>query len=202
MDGYRISSVSKDGALTPSPAAAEYFPVYYAIGTFRPGLVFGLNVADGGIRQQPLDRARDGDMLAASQNFTLQAGTGDRFGFFVVLPVYKRGLPHASVDERRRNLVGFVQGVFQIDTMIASTLRGIQISADFSIFANESRSGARPIYTNLSKPSDLPHLGESGAERDAPFQWSGKLAIADREWQMIAVPKNGPILNHPALGSS
>jgi len=196
MDGYRISSVSKDGTFTPSPAAAEYFPVYYATGTFRPGLVFGLNLADGGVRQQPLERARDGDMLAASQNFTLQVGTGDRFGFFVVLPVYKRGMPHASVDERRRNLVGLVQGVFQIDTMIASTLRGIQIPADFSIFANEAGSGARPIYTGLSKPSDLARVGDAGAERDAPFQWSGKLAIADREWRMVAVPKKGPIRIH------
>ena|SRR5664280_2317741 len=29
IDGYRIRSVSKDNGLIPSPAAEEYFPVYY-----------------------------------------------------------------------------------------------------------------------------------------------------------------------------
>ena len=138
-DDYRIRSVSEDGALGPSPAAAEYFPVYYTTEKTRVDLVRGLNLADGGIRQQPLEKARDGDMLAASQEFTLQSGTGDRTGFFVVLPIYKRGLPHKSVEERRRNLVGFVQGVFQIDTMIAATLRGIQIPADYYVFLVRSR---------------------------------------------------------------
>jgi len=106
------------------PPAAEYFPVYYTTEKIRTHLVRGLNLADGGIRQQPLEKARDGGMLAASQEFTLQSGTGDRIGFFVVLPIYKRGLPHNSVEERRRNLVGFVQGVFQIDAMIGAILRG------------------------------------------------------------------------------
>ncbi len=81
MDGYRIRSVNRDNALEPSPAAAEYFPIYYTTEKTRVNLVKGLNLADSGIRQQPLENARDGDMLAASQEFTLQSGTGDRIRF-------------------------------------------------------------------------------------------------------------------------
>ena len=92
IDGYSIRSVGKDNALEPSPAAAEYFPVYYTTEKIRVGLVKGLNLADGGIRQQPLESARDGDTLTASQELTLQSGTGDRIGFFIVLPIYKHGL--------------------------------------------------------------------------------------------------------------
>lgn len=112
-ENYRIHSVNKDGTLDPSPAAAEYFPVYYTTENGRADAVRGLNLADSGIRQQPLASAQDGNMLAASQEFTLQSGAGDRFGFFVVLPIYKRGLPQDSVEERRTNLVGFVQGYFR-----------------------------------------------------------------------------------------
>ena len=196
IDGYRIRSVSKDNALKPSPAAAEYFPVYYTTEKTRVDLVQGLNLADSGIRQQPLESARDGDMLAASQEFTLQSGTGDRIGFFVVLPIYKRGLPHNSVEERRRNLVGFVQGVFQIDTMIAATLRGIRIPADYYVFSSEAGSSTRPIYSSLLKPSGEPLAGSRRAEFDTAFHWSGKIAIADRQWWMVAVPEQGSILMH------
>ena len=195
-DDYRIRSVSEDGTLGPSPAAAEYFPVYYTTEKIRTDLVRGLNLADGGIRQQPLEKARDGGMLAASQDFSLQSGTGERFGFFVVLPIYKRGLPHNSVEQRRRNLVGFVQAVFQIDTMIAATLRGIRNSADYFVFSSESK-GTRPIYAGLLNPSDGPLARSRRAEIDTAFHWSGKIAVADRQWEMIAVPEQRSILVHP-----
>jgi diguanylate cyclase (GGDEF)-like protein len=196
-DDYRIRSVSEDGTLGLSPAAAEYFPVYYTTEKIRTDLVRGLNLADGGIRQQPLEKARDGGTLAASQEFTLQSGTGDRIGFFVVLPIYKRGLPHDSVEERRRNLVGFVQGVFQIDAMIAATLRGIRIPADYYVFSSEAGSNARPIYTSLLKPSGEPLAASRRAEIETAFHWSGKVAVADRQWEMIAVPEQSSILVHP-----
>jgi diguanylate cyclase (GGDEF)-like protein len=196
IDGYRIRSVSKDNALEPSPAAAEYFPVYYTTEKTRVGSVKGLNLADGGIRQPPLESARDGDMLAASQEFTLQSGTGDRIGFFVVLPIYKRGLPHNSVEERRRNLVGFVQGVFQIDTMIAATLRGIRIPDDYYVFSSEAGSNTRPIYTSLLKLLGEPLAASRRAEFDTAYHWSGKVAIADRQWWMVAVPKQRSIVMH------
>jgi diguanylate cyclase (GGDEF)-like protein len=190
-ENYRIRSVNKDGTLDPSPAAAEYFPVYYTTENDRADAVRGLNLADSGIRQQPLASAQDGDMLAASQEFTLQSGTGDRFGFFVVLPIYTRGLPHDSVEERRTNLVGFVQGVFQIDTMIATTLRGIRIPADYYVFSSEAGSDTRPIYTRLSKPSTVPIAGNWRTEFDTSVHWSGKIAIADRQWRMVVVPETG-----------
>jgi diguanylate cyclase len=196
-EGYRIRSVSEDGTLGPSPAAAEYFPVYYTTEKIRAHLVRGLNLADGGIRQQPLEKARDGGMLAASQQFTLQSGTGDRIGFFVVLPIYKRGLPHNSLEERRRNLVGFVQGVFQIDTMIAATLHGIRIPADYYVFSSETGSGTRPIYTSLRRPSDEPLAASRRTNIDTAFHWSGKVPVADRQWEMIAVPEHKSILVHP-----
>lgn len=188
-EDYRIRSVSEDGTLDPSPTAAEYFPVYYTTEKIRTRLVRGLNLDDGGIRQQPLEKARDGDMLAASQDFTLQSGTGNRIGFFVVLPVYKRGLPHDSIEERRRNLVGFVQGVFQVDAMIAATLRGIRISADYYVFSSEAGSTKQPIYTRLLKPSGEPLAASRHAEIETAFHWSGKVAVADRQWEMLVVPE-------------
>jgi diguanylate cyclase (GGDEF)-like protein len=195
-EDYRIRSVSEDGTLGPSPAAAEYFPVYYTTEKIRTHLVRGLNLADGGIRQQPLEKARDSGMLAASQEFTLQSGTGDRVGFFVVLPIYKRGLPHDSIEERRRNLAGFVQGVFQIDTMIAATLRGLRIPADYYVFSSAAGSSTRPIYTSLLKPSSEPPAASRRAVIDRPFHWSGTIAVADRQWEMIAVSEQGSNLVH------
>ena len=195
-DGYRIRSVSKDNTLEPSPPAAEYFPVYYTTEKTQVDAVKGLNLADNGIRQQPLESARDDDTLAASQEFALQSGTGDRVGFFVVLPIYKLGLPHTSVEERRQNLVGFVQGVFQIDTMIAATLRGIRTPADYYIFASEAGSSTRLIYSSVQKPSGEPLAASRLPAFDTALHWSGTIDIADRQWRIVAVPRQTTILIH------
>jgi diguanylate cyclase (GGDEF)-like protein len=192
-DGYRIHAVGSDRLVEPSPTAPEYFPVYYTTEKARAKAVKGLNLADGGIRQRPLDVARDGDTLAASQEFTLQSGTGNRTGFFVVLPVYKRGLPHESLEERRQNLAGFVQGVFQIDTIVAATLRGIQTPDHYYIFASDASSTPRLIYASARKPGAPLAAGLPSEFEKAPY-WSGDIDVADRQWQMVAVPKPGSLL--------
>jgi diguanylate cyclase len=188
-DDYQIRSVREDGTLEPSVPDAEYFPVRYTTERFRANVVQGLNLSDGGIREQPLEKARDGDTLAASQNFTLQSGTGDRFGFFVVLPIYKRALPHGSIEQRRDNLLGFVQAVFQIDTMFDAALLGIQSPADVFVFPPTAGPDPRAIYVRPSMPSQAPTKGSSSrAELNAAIHWSKGLDIADRQWSIIAVP--------------
>jgi diguanylate cyclase (GGDEF)-like protein len=80
--------------------------------------------------------------------------------------------------------------------MIAATLRGIRIPAKYYVFSSEAGSSARPIYTNLLTPSGEALTAGLRAEIDEAFHWSGKIAVADRQWEMIAVPEQS-ILVHP-----
>jgi diguanylate cyclase (GGDEF)-like protein len=199
LDGYRIRSVSEDGALNPSPRAAEYFPVYYTTEKARADFVHGLNLGDTGFRKQPLENARDSNALAASQAFTLQSGVGNRFGFFVVLPVYQQGQPHDSVEDRRRNLIGFIQGVFQIDTVIAAALQGIYLTSDFSVFSSGPEAEApQRVYSQSAKPPDVLPAVDQTHELDTASHWSGRIAIADRYWWMLAAPRQESKLAHPS----
>ncbi len=70
LDGipdYRIKAVAADGSLAPSPEKDEYFPVFYTATEGAPAhRVYGLDLNDGGMRQQTLERARDTDAIATS----------------------------------------------------------------------------------------------------------------------------------------
>ena len=95
------------------------------------------STSDGGNRQQTLERARDGDQAATSPtspSVNLYATPGDRNGFFVVLPVYAQGLPHETVQDRRSNLIGFVQGVFQTSVMIETILAATTIQERLDLY--------------------------------------------------------------------
>jgi CHASE1-domain containing sensor protein len=190
--GYHIRSATADGNLVTSAERNEYFPVYYASEKERSDSIYGLDLGDEGLREEALSRARDGDRLVASELFVLlRAGTGDRRGFFVLLPVYKPGPPHDTVEERRRNLAGFVKAVFQTSVMIDTILRDVKTpSLDLYVFAAESGSGGLPIHTHpsslrirsiQSKPLDILTAGP---------HWLGALEVADRKWTLITVPSN------------
>jgi diguanylate cyclase (GGDEF)-like protein len=185
VPNYSIRTVNPDGSLNPSGQEEEYFPVYYTTEQQQAEAIYGLDLGDGGIREDTLSRARDSDQLAASKSLTLRTGTGDRRGFFVVLPLYKHGLPHLSVEERRANLVGFVQGVFLIDAMANTILGGLKSPVDFFIYQADADSGAQPLYTrSAGTHAPLASPPEAGAN----FPWSRQIAVADTQWTMVAVP--------------
>jgi CHASE1-domain containing sensor protein len=53
--GYRIKSVAPDGSMAPSPEKGEYFPVLYTATEILDSPVYGLDLNDGGIRQETLE---------------------------------------------------------------------------------------------------------------------------------------------------
>ena len=66
LPGYRIKTASANGDLMPSPEQSEYFPVLYSSREKPGSRIYGLNLNDGGLRQQTLEHARDVDHLATS----------------------------------------------------------------------------------------------------------------------------------------
>ena len=79
-------------------------------------------------------RARDTDAMATSPLFTLQSGTGHCRGFFVALPVYAADLPHETLDERTRNLRGYVLAVFQTSVLMETVLTTTRKPSGFDLY--------------------------------------------------------------------
>ena len=112
VPNYHIRAIGSDGSLPVAPERDEYFPKFYSTEA-RTSPAYGLDNNDGGAREQALAHIRDANVLSISPPLLLHIGNGDRRGFWAALPVYARGLPNATIDERRRNLIGYVQGVFK-----------------------------------------------------------------------------------------
>jgi diguanylate cyclase (GGDEF)-like protein len=197
LPGYRITSVGPDGTLARSADLDEYFPIYYSAHAISGDPVYGLNLNDGGFRQQTLERARDDDHMATSPNISLPASllqvAGDRNGFFVVLPVYRPGLPHQTVADRRSNLIGFVQGVFRTSVMLETILAASTTPAglDLYFFATNSPPDAPPLYFHSSRARTVPIEAKPRTAVMAGQHWSGELSAGDARWTFLAVPIPG-----------
>ena len=193
LEGYRIKSVAPDGSLAPAANRSEYFPVFYSTELDRSSPVYGLDLDDGGLRQQTLERARDGDLMAASPNFVLRSGAGDRNGFFVVMPVYRPGLAQESERDRRDSLAGYVEGVFQTRVMMETILDATTAPAglDLYIFAANSSADAPPLYFHSSRKRATPIQAQPRATLTAGPYWSSEIRAGDVAWTFVAGPIPG-----------
>ena len=97
-------------------------------------------------QRDTVEHIRDADVLSVTAPLLLHTGEGDRRGFWAGIPIYARGLPHETVEERRRNVLGIVQGVFQIQVMFDTILANIKAPVRLYLFPADATANDLPIY--------------------------------------------------------
>jgi diguanylate cyclase (GGDEF)-like protein/PAS domain S-box-containing protein len=190
---YHIRAIAPDGTLPISPKRDEYFPKFYSTEP-RISRVYGLDNKDGGAREQALAHIRDADVLSSSPPLVLHIGRGDRRGFWAGLPVYARGLPHETVEERRNNLLGVIQGVFQIGVMTDTIAAGIKSPTRLYLFAPKAALNDPPIYftSRLANESIGPR---SQAELAVGLHRSFPLNFGDVPWTLVVTPETANLVS-------
>jgi diguanylate cyclase (GGDEF)-like protein/PAS domain S-box-containing protein len=186
LTNYKIRTIVPGKGLAVAPERDEYFPKFYSTEA-RDSPVYGLDLKDGGVRERTLNHIRDEDVMSASPPLVLQIGDGDRTGFWIGLPVYRQGQPHASVEERRRNLVGIIQGVFQVGVLIENARAGVTTPVKMYLFAPDADAGAVPLYA-ASRVTAESIAVKSKAQLTAEMHESFPLKFGDVPWQLIITP--------------
>ncbi len=193
LEGYQFKEELADGSMVPSPEYEQYYPIFYStVPTTSP--LYGLDLRSEPATLAELERARDGDQLGFSQVPALVSASGRQHGYIFSLPVYRKGVPHNTVEDRRRNLVGFVHGSVitakMIDTVIVAT--SIPRGIDLYFFEPESGPTAPPLYVRGSRLRDAPAEPRPQAVLGAEPHWSRNLIAGNMPWlTLVAVPMAG-----------
>ena len=194
VSGYRIRSLEGDGFVT-SPQREEYFPIFYSTEA-KTSRVYGMDYMSVPDRKAALERARDNDHIAAVRTeLYARNDAGQLPNVFVVVPVYAKGTSRDTVADRRRNIFGFVVGIFDMPLLMqairvrtgASPAVSMNVYQPFSARI-VSLDGILPDYASAAKgPQSM---------RDVALgrYWSGGLKIGDTDWQVRAVPAAGGAL--------
>ena len=192
--GYQIRSWSTGGALAPAPEQNEYFPVLFSTGVPRALSVVGIDLDSESMRRNALERARDGDRMATSPDIVLRHnGAGDWRGFFVALPVFKQGLPHVSVEDRRHNILGILGGTFDTSAVFNAILGKAVLPRDVDIYLypKDADADALPVYARAAPDRGEPVKPMSEAALANFPYWSSALTAGDASWNLIVVPAKG-----------
>lgn len=199
LPGYRIKAMGADGKMTVSPERSEYYPIFYAT-VPKTSPLYGLDLGSEKATLAELDRSRDDDRLGFTPVATLVSIGAVDGGFLFSLPVYKRGSRHDSIEDRRRNLIGFVHGSVITSRMIATIITDNKTPKGLDLFFFLPGSGpqAMPIYMHPSRLRRSPLAPMSRSSAIACCSWSRDLRADGAPWlTMVARPMpGGPQIAH------
>ncbi len=109
---------------------------------------FGYDMYSEPVRRAAMEQARDTGKGAVSGKVVLvqEAGSEVQSGFLMYLPVYREGAPHATPDERRRNLVGWVYAPFRMDDFMRGLYGEQSADLDIEIYDGPQISAAAKMF--------------------------------------------------------
>jgi diguanylate cyclase (GGDEF)-like protein len=193
LEGYQFKAMAADGSMVPSGEQDEYFPIFYSTVPATSRL-YGLDLRTEPPTLAELEHARDGDELGFSTVPALVSAGGKQHGYIFSLPVYRQGSLHDTVENRRRNLVGFVHGSFvtakMIDTVLTTTT--VPQGLDLFFFEPEGGSSEPPLYVYGSRLRNMPVEPKLRSALEAASHWSRNLIAGKAPWlTLVAAPVPG-----------
>jgi diguanylate cyclase (GGDEF)-like protein/PAS domain S-box-containing protein len=98
-------------------------------------------------------------------------------GFLMYLPVYQAGRPHATVAERRTNIIGWIYASFRLIDLMTDILDEISNEVDFEIHDGDSVADETMIYD--------PDLSGAGGNPGAQFKSRSRIEVANHYWTVV-----------------
>jgi diguanylate cyclase (GGDEF)-like protein len=191
ISGYRIKSLLADGGTATAPQGDEYLPIFFSTEP-KTSVAYGLDYSTDPERRATLERARDNDLVAALRAELYESNGGIwAQGVLVCVPVYAKGTSRGTIADRRRNLAGFVVGVFNLPRLLGSirTTTAATPAVRIDVYPSDMGGSTGPENRFVPDFSSEPGASQS-AVADRPH-WSGTLKIGDASWHVRATPTAG-----------
>ncbi|MDZ4798962.1 MAG: PAS domain S-box protein [Bryobacteraceae bacterium] len=139
---------------------------------------FGYDMYSEPVRRAAMERARDSGDAAMSGKVRLvqESGQQEQAGFLLYLPLYRKGMLHRTLAERRANIIGWAYSPFCVTDLLSGIEGERANDLDIEIFdGNEATDGTLMYDSDGSRAAGLPHwtsLQSSNVIRLAGHAWT------------------------------
>jgi two-component sensor histidine kinase len=191
-EGYPAFTITErgvDGQLIPAAARPQYVPVLFMVPYGGNEAALGFDLTSLASRNEVIERARDSALPAASGRLVLVQDREQQFSVLVVMPVYERALPRATVAQRRSALRGYVLGVYRVGDLVRTALLGTDLAhIDVTVTDDSAGAGEQLLYQRWLGRAGLPWSRVASADV-GDHRWSirfapaSDFAIVHRNWQ-------------------
>lgn len=173
--GYRIKAEGPQ---------AEYYPYDYLYPKDQDARqhLLGVDEHNEPTRREALQKARDWDQVVATRKLNKRLVPNKLVSFLLYSPIYTRGLPILTVDQRRKALKGYVYAAFRAEDLIKATWGdGVDRIANVRFTAGSNSSAPGLIYAS-------PALGTQQVNCTQCFKYTGAFEAGGQQWSLELYP--------------
>ena len=186
-NGFRILTEEEPGHFTTAPASPEYYPICYAEPAEPMRPLLGRDLGGNPAFRTAMDHARDsGEVIVQSQ---LHLGVPDECDADILMlaAVYRNGLAHTTLQERRQNLVGFIMAAVDCSEAVESSLDHlVPAGIDVALYSDNQPVRSQLIYAH---ESPLRLDGEpQQVTVPPPFQEVYTFRLGTNTWTVLSRP--------------
>ncbi len=155
--------------------------IYLEPFTNRNLRAFGYDALSEPVRRTAMERARDLDAAALSGKVTLlqETDTNVQAGTLMYVPVYRMGMPHDTIAQRRDALVGWVYSPYRMNDLMQGILQGLtdEKRIHLEVFDSETVSSDTLLYN--SQPSEIQQM-----ESALGLALQSKIVLGGHAWTL------------------
>ncbi len=122
LSGFRVSERSAAGPIGTPGVRDTYYPVTFVEPAGSSLEPLGFDLGSDPVRLKALEKARDSGEPVVSGRIRLVLEPPGSYAFLMVVPVYREGVPVATVAQRRAGLIGFVLGEYRLGELLAARI--------------------------------------------------------------------------------
>ncbi|MDR3468280.1 MAG: EAL domain-containing protein [Xanthobacteraceae bacterium] len=185
IPNFSIKAYDDQQTRARAPDSDEYLPIFYSTDP-KTSPVYGMDLASDPMRRATLARARDADLVTT---LTLRAhgvGTSAARNVVIIVPVYVKGTSRGTVTDRRRNLAGYVSGVFDLAAVLQS-IRDTRAATSALNASISTHAPEVPSAVDVARPDQAtpPAAARATASLTSPLRWTGELPVGDGHWSVV-----------------
>lgn len=106
----------------------------------------GFDIAQDKRRREAAQEAVKHDQVVLSDRINLVQDTRKGSGFLLFLPVFKRGMPTLTLEQRWENLLGWAYAPLRMDSLLRGITEKVERQVDFQIFDKSEVSADACLY--------------------------------------------------------
>ena len=148
-----VESIRKEGfptyALHPEGEHSFYVPVVYVEPFSGSNLRrFGYDIYSDPVRRVAMDLARDSDkaVISGKINLAVLSEQDMQPGFVMYMSVYRNGMSHETLADRRANITGWIFATFKMEELMHGILDAQDKGLDTEIFDGQNVSLETLMY--------------------------------------------------------
>lgn len=190
---FTITEKNAQGKLVRAGQRSEYFPIDFLEPYEGNEPVMGFDIASDASLFEALTRARDTGESAATSQVALVSNAAELQRVLIFTPIFKNGVPSNTVQQRRKNLQGFVLGAYRIGVLIENAVSRLAPSRINILFVDTTAphdKRALYFYSSPLRRSPPPSATDETALQEG-LHFAETLPIAGREWLILCSPEPG-----------